>query len=236
MFQIREVPDVYADACVRNTQGELVFLSCFGRDTALQQMFAAFSLKPQEGGLPAITLVSCNANEADANLDSYQHNASITDRLIKFTGRLPKQNLFGNLIHAWVFDPVVQKPDMVNRSAWRLVARFDESYASDKSIGTPDIWEMVKQLSPVPLMDHWKKAVLAKSSDLVTDLQGSAYPPLGRVAASRVAIPDDFAERISKLVRTGAVSLADQLVPLLKSKSHSQITTTAPLTMKEQQS
>ena len=51
MFRIKEVADVFVDACVRDETGQMLFLSCFGRDTSIQQLFAAFYLRVSEGGL-----------------------------------------------------------------------------------------------------------------------------------------------------------------------------------------
>ena len=35
MFRIKELGDVFVDACVRDQAGQLMFLSCYGRDGAL---------------------------------------------------------------------------------------------------------------------------------------------------------------------------------------------------------
>ena len=43
LFKLRELSDLFADACVRDEAGQLMFLSLYGRDTAIQQLLARLS-------------------------------------------------------------------------------------------------------------------------------------------------------------------------------------------------
>jgi hypothetical protein len=56
LWGIREFSDVFLDALVRNEAGQLMFASLYGRDTAIQQLLAAFSLPVSSGGVDRITL------------------------------------------------------------------------------------------------------------------------------------------------------------------------------------
>ena len=42
LYAVRECSDVFVDAALRDDSGELLFLSIYGRDTALLHFFAAF--------------------------------------------------------------------------------------------------------------------------------------------------------------------------------------------------
>lgn len=44
LYQIEEFSDIWADACLRDSEGRLMFLSVYGRDGVLMQMLAAFEL------------------------------------------------------------------------------------------------------------------------------------------------------------------------------------------------
>ncbi|MFU7548386.1 hypothetical protein ACM9NK_30665, partial [Pseudomonas paraeruginosa] len=46
LYRIDECPDVMADACVGDDQGNLIFLSIWARDTAVQQFLARLTLGP----------------------------------------------------------------------------------------------------------------------------------------------------------------------------------------------
>ncbi len=198
LYQLRELSDVFVDACVRDASGSLLFLSCYGRDTALTQLFAAFSLSPAEGGFRAFSLTGA---------DDRDHYVSVSgaERLKKIAGRLPRENLFGNLAQAWIYDPVVIEPDRSNRLGWVLIDR--DRYTGDAAGAAREVdarvWSMIELLSPVPLLAHWEGAVREAVADAVTDLSTTGFQPLGRVHALRVQLPEEFAERVSQLVKCG---------------------------------
>ena len=125
MYKLLEVSDIFADACVRDDGGNLLFASLYGRDGALLQLMSAFSLKRDAGGLDGFTLVD-DAGE--------RHVVSVpdVDRLDKLSGRLPKANLFGNLAHTWLYDKRLVKRDYVNRIAWVI----------DETSETKEFWKL----------------------------------------------------------------------------------------------
>ena len=200
LFKLKELSDLYADACVRDESGQLMFLSLYGRDTAIQQLLAAFTLKVTEGGLSAFHL-------QDPDGQAQVVYVGNTDRLEKFTGKLPRDNLFGNLAHVWLYDPALIRPDRSNRVAWILVdGVHDES--SPLEVIWDRAWELYKLLSPVPLLDAWQQAVLSRTGGEVVTLMGETlYPPLGRVGAARVSLPESFPEVISGMVKAGDLAL-----------------------------
>ena len=149
MFRVKEVADVFVDGCVRDEGGQVLFLSCYGRDTAIQQLFAAFYLKTAEGGLDYFRLVPADAG---AHEEGELVQVGDADRLQKIAGRLPRENLFGNLAHTWIYDPVLVKPDLSNRIAWVI-----EPEPISNQVNVPvsaKVWEIYKLLSPVPLLDQ----------------------------------------------------------------------------------
>ena len=201
MFKIKELFDLFADACVRDEAGNLVFLSLYGRDTVIQQLYAAFYLKATEGGFDQIHLVDESGR---------QHPVFVgqSDRLTKISGRFPKANLFGNLVHTWIYDPVVVKPDMVNRAAWLLMENEGGDVAKAAADAGARVWEAYRQLSPVPLLDHWRGPVVAATGHAcITSMDKTPYPPLGRVSACKVTIGEQFAPMVSRLVRDGTLTL-----------------------------
>ena len=129
LFKLRELSDLYADACVRDESGQLMFLSLYGRDTAIQQLLAAFTLKVREGGLNSFHL-------QDPDGQAQVVHVGNADRLEKFTGKLPRDNLFGNLVHVWLYDPALIRPDRSNRVAWVLVDGVHHEATRSKSSGS----------------------------------------------------------------------------------------------------
>ena len=197
--------DVFVDACVRDTSGNLLFLSCYGRDTALTQLFAALSLIPTAGGFAQVTLI-------DDDGDTHRVGIAGADRFRKLAGRLPKENLFGSIAQTWIFDPVVLNPDRSNRLGWVLLdlGTSGKAHAVQCEIDGR-VWAMYQVLSPVPLLPAWEQPIRAAMQEAVLDMQASPFPALGRVSALRVHLPDDFGDQVSKLVKAGVIGIANPI-------------------------
>lgn len=209
LFKILEISDLYADACIRDTSGELVFLSLYGRDTAINQLLAAFQLGDREGGFSSIRLLDEESG--------VQHRVSVrrAESLTKFSGRLPKGKLLGNLVQTWVYDPCLVTPDRVSKTGWVLL---DESLEGDgaRQHLIDRVWAMYQHLSPVPLLDSWKEVVLRASEvQCLTMMDATDNPPLGRVSAVHVSLTDMFSEFVSRLVKQRAIGIAGEEVAFL---------------------
>lgn len=204
LFKILELSDLYADACIRDASGDLVFLSLFGRDTAINQLLAAFQLGDRDGGFSSIRLLD------EASGIKHQVSVRLASALTKFSGRLPKGKLLGNLVHTWVYDPALVTPNRASRTGWVLL---DECLGGEGATEhmIDRVWAMYQHLSPVPLLDSWKEVVLRASEDRCLTLMNSTeFPPLGRVSAVHVSLPDEFGDFVSQLVKQGAVGIAGE--------------------------
>jgi hypothetical protein len=200
LYAVRECSDVFADAALRDESGELLFLSIFGRDTAILHFFASFTLPVGNGGRDGFTLVR----------EDETHRVDVSDpnTLDKLTGRLPRGNLFGNLTHVWMYQADAIKPDRSNRRA--LVLRFDET----EEVFSTRLWLLVRELCPVPLLDHWREPLMAAmGEELVTPLSAGNAPPLGVVDGVRLALPEDFERVVSAAVILGALTLIAAEMP-----------------------
>ncbi|NIF78092.1 hypothetical protein F3J20_11905 [Paraburkholderia sp. Cy-641] len=201
LYPVKELQDIFADACVRAPGGELAFISVFGRDGAVQQLYASLHLGIQEGGIRQITLLDPDSSQALAVVP-----VGDPRRLDKYSGRLPKDNLFGNLVHTWIYDESLLNPSKATGSAWLLVDR--ETQAHDVESLEARTWSLIEQLSPIPLLPHWRKRVLDTLGDQVTgNLDQTSHAPIGRIHASRIVLPDSFGEAISGFVRDGSLGL-----------------------------
>ena len=145
LYPVKELQDIFVDACVRAPDGELVFLSVFGRDGAVQQLYASLHLGIQEGGIRQITLLDPDTSRTLAAVP-----VGDPRRLDKYSGRLPKDNLFGNLVHTWIYDESLLAPSKATGSAWLLVDR--ETQAHDIDSLEARTWSLIEQLSPLPLL------------------------------------------------------------------------------------
>ncbi|KGM38690.1 hypothetical protein JY96_21165 [Aquabacterium sp. NJ1] len=193
LYLIREQADVFVDAAVADDHGQLLFVSLFGRDTAIQQFMSRLHLRGKEGGVDRLRF--SNPETFDVELEVLVGDPN---RLDKVTGRLPKENLFGNLVHAWIFDSSVVEVDKAGRSGWYVQTDLEAS-----RLGHGDaIWRLVTALSPVPLLDHWREPVISMLGQAGVRVTRS----VGDVCATRVALPDDFEAQISNLVVDGTLT------------------------------
>ncbi|WP_427997841.1 hypothetical protein, partial [Xanthomonas hortorum] len=136
-----------ADACVCGDQGDLVFLSVWARDTAVQQLLARLTLGRDEDGLGQLHLI----NEHGGNVPVF---VGSIDRFDKRLTRAYRRTLFGSMVNLWLFDRRCIQPDKTNASAVALLPR----HATDP---TSRLWHLVKDTCPLPLLDHWQEPVLA---------------------------------------------------------------------------
>lgn len=55
LYRIDECADLMADACIRDEQGNLIFISVWARDTAIQQFLARLTLSRDRMGWASST-------------------------------------------------------------------------------------------------------------------------------------------------------------------------------------
>lgn len=201
MYRVKEVSDLFADACVRHPQtGAVLFLSIYGRDTAVLEFFASFSLPKTQGGLSEFTLLDADGAPSTVFVPE-------PSRLDKLTGKLPKTNLFGNLAQAWLFDSVITAADKANRTTWGLYPTHGiDGRAVDQQEIADRLWQQILDLSPVPLAMGWRDQVMTLlGQGFVTwlDEPDNLHPPLGPIMACRVDLNQRFVDLVAKSVKAG---------------------------------
>src|SRR5690606_20586481 len=97
LYRLDECPELMADACVGDERGNLVFLSVWARDTAVQEFLARLTLARSEQGLDQFHIVT----EHGASIPVFVGNV---EHLEKRTTRAFRRTLFGSLVHLWLFD------------------------------------------------------------------------------------------------------------------------------------
>lgn len=220
MYQIQQVSDVHVDACVRNEAGQLMFLSAFGRDTAIKELMARMELGTGDNhSLSELTL----KGTCDHAGESHAVMVGDPKRLDKHTGRLPKRKLFGNMTHVWIYDPAIREPDKGSRTAWlidRVVSGETETFNLDIR---ERIWATIGQLASIPLLPHWRDTVLqAVWRDMVFEMGKTTSDeynprfskPLGGMQAFRIALTEEFPNVVSSLIKSGQLHLEQQAQPL----------------------
>jgi len=191
LYRIDECPDVMADACVADEQGNLVFLSLWARDTAVQQFLARLTLGRAEQGLDTFHLVL----EQGSSLPVFIRDA---EQLEKRSARAYRRTLFGTLTNLWLFDQRCIQPDKSNASALALLPR-DSSHHSER------LWALVQQTCPLPLLDHWRDVVLdlLNTHDMLRRLPLTLGPLTGIQLAMDVGV---LTQALGDLIRAGVLT------------------------------
>lgn len=191
LYRIDECSDLMADACVCGDQGDLIFLSVWARDTAIQQFLARLTLGRDEDGLNQFHLITDQGGSVPVFVPS-------VERLEKRLTRSYRRTLFGSLVNLWLFDRRCVRPDKSTTSALALLPRA----AADP---TSRLWLLVKETCPLPLLDHWQEAVMAllRDRDMLHDLPVALGPLQGfRLGLDVPALT----EALGGLIRQGVLT------------------------------
>lgn len=189
LFSVDEVFGLFVDSFVADEVSQLVFTSVWGRDTAVQELLARLTIPVAEGGLDSLTL-------RDGN-NTTRQTLWIKDRsgLEKLNGRMPKDNLFGEIVHLWLFDHLIREPDRANRRGYLLL----------QSICEQKVWSLVKETCHLPMLDHWCSVILDHFRRLgwvntLTNVYG--------ISCVRLDLgSDDVEATVGDLIRSGQLSL-----------------------------
>ena len=192
LYRIDECPDLMADGCISDEHSNLIFLSVWARDTAVQEFLARLTLSRAEQGLDQFHLITDQA--------SIPVSVGNTDNLEKRTTRTFRRTLFGSMVHLWLFDQRCVKPDKANASALALLPKAVSDH-------TERLWALVRETCPLPLLDHWRDAVLAllQSQDMLVRLPFA----LGRLEGHRLALNvPALTTALGELIRTGTLGIS----------------------------
>jgi hypothetical protein len=161
--ELRDAPGLWLDALLPDADGELLFLSAWGRDTAAQELVARLSLSEREGGLERLWA---------SGLGRYVEVGN-PDRLEKHSGRV-RTSLYGELTHLWVYHRLAVRPDRANRKALLLHRPVRPSDDEGREALRERLWALVRETCHLPLLAHWRERVLNafEGQDWVRPLEG----------------------------------------------------------------
>ncbi|EFW82263.1 hypothetical protein [Pseudomonas savastanoi] len=188
LFHIEECPDLYVDACVCDEQRNLIFLSAWGRDTAMQEFLARLTLGNSENGMDQFHIVM-----NDQRIPVFPD----TDLLEKRTTRQLRGTLFGSLLHLWLFDLRCSQPDRANHCAYALINQAQDPF--DR------LWPLVVDTCPLPFLPHWREPVMSvlTAHNMLHPLPGA----IGSVTAWRLSLQLDVLEiALGELIREGKLT------------------------------
>lgn len=189
LFTITSIDGVYVDAFLTDESNRLVFISLWGRDTALQELLARLQLPKSENGIRDFHLLGQDGQRhfvTVPNVDDLEKNTFKTGNTI-----------FGVMTQMWIYDRLSIKADMTNHRAIMLYRMSDPQ---------PDPWPLIKTVCPLPLLDHWRDVFIAKCFEkqwirlLENGHDMSGY---------QVHIGDDVEDVVSDLIHSQQIALPE---------------------------
>lgn len=139
---LREAPDVFADAALADEAGRLLFVSLWGRDTAIQHCLATLSLPVAEGGVDELTLTDVPPGRL---------RVPDVDHLTRHTGRV-QTTVFGPLVHLFLYDRLLATQDATHRRA--ILLRREDAPAPER------LWALLQRTCHLPMLPHWADPVI----------------------------------------------------------------------------
>ncbi|WP_419603163.1 hypothetical protein [Thiolapillus sp.] len=153
LMPILDAPGLFADAMLTDEGNNLLFLSLWGRDTAVQEFRARLSLPVRESGLDSFRLRLGSETKALIQLGD-------PERLLSDSGRTSPQMLFGSLVHLWLYNRLAVEPDRANRRALLLYQPMELSSANGRSRLVSRLWSQVMATCHLPLLPGWRNTIL----------------------------------------------------------------------------
>ena len=180
MFEMPEY-GLFGDALLMD-EGNLLFLSAWGRDTAIQSFLATLTLGESEGGADKFWIQGQSTFQVWVN----------THRMEKQTARMPKGGLFGNIAQVWLYDPILATPDRASRLGYLPYRSGHESHSRNRE----RLWALVQTICPIPFLPQWRDQVLDEMASLgwLRTIRGISLEGV------KVNLPEE--EKIADLVRS----------------------------------
>ncbi|WP_369177968.1 hypothetical protein [Candidatus Thiodubiliella endoseptemdiera] len=191
MIYIKQQPSVFCDSFVANDAG-ILFASFWGRTTSLQQFLARMEIPTHEGGINELTFEISKDESSTFFLQN-------TKNMQKLSGRVSGTIYGKDLSHIFIYDKSTVKIDYSSYKATIL-------YFDDTQIDNSSIWKLLKELSPIPLLDIWMSQIIrvCHQDGYINNIDG-----FGGVSALIVELFEiDFEESISRMIKDQTLLVA----------------------------
>jgi len=193
-LSVNEVYGLFCDAILTDRERNLVFGSFWGSDTAIRDFQGRLTLGLQEGGMNAFNILETGS---DKPVKMYVHVPNI-DQIGQHTGRV-RTDIYGDMVHLQLYANDIIKPDLANHRAL-LISKTRESH---------NLWNAIKLICPVPLLDHWQDYILYKmeAAEMIHHLHGINQ------FGTKIEIDE---EAMAEIVKNGCLSTALTLIDMEK--------------------
>lgn len=191
MIHIKQQSGVFCDSFVAGDTGVL-FASFWGRNSSLQQFLARMELPAYEGGINELTF---EVSQEDSQTFLLQD----VKNMQKLSGRVSGTIYGKDLSHIFIYDRSTIQID-------RSICGATILYFNNTTIDNQSIWRLLKELSPIPLLDAWMVQIIniCQQDGSIVNVEG-----FGGVSALIVQLDEtDFELSISKMIKNQTLLVA----------------------------
>lgn len=188
--------DRFVDELLVDSNDKIVFMSMYGNDGLLHSLCGKISLP--WGAEESIQYIGFKELSNKSYRVEQEHVSKI--------GRIANDH-FISLSQLFYFDCAAVKPDFENKHRY-LVSLLHESEQALRG----RLWQTVKQLSEVPLLNEWENTLLShieKDCDMIHPLKNASN---GKLRGYEIALSRDFSDCISLWMREGILATPDHLL------------------------
>jgi len=148
LLELSDISGIYTDAALTDDFGNLLFISVWGRDIAMQEFLGRMSLPKSENGIQRFNIIG----ETQTKIVIIPN----VDDLDKTAYKVSKPTIYGELTQMWIYNKIAVSPDFTTHRALML-------YSSENH--KPDLWPLIKSVCHLPLLDSWKEIFIKKCFD-----------------------------------------------------------------------
>jgi len=184
MIPIKQQTSVFCDGFVGNDTG-ILFASIWGRNTSLQQFLARMELPSDQDGISELTFETSEETTQTFLIQNVKN-------MQKLSGRVP-ETIYGNdLSHVFIYEKSTTSIDYGANKA--TILYFNNTQIDEKSV-----WRLLKELSPIPLLDIWMTQIidLCHREGYIDNIDG-----FGGVSALTTKLNEvDFEQSVSRMIQ-----------------------------------
>lgn len=161
LMTIAEIQGVFSDAILTDEADNLVFGSFWGRDTTIRELQGRLTLGQSEGGMTTFNVLGQDQRGQKKKVFTRIGNVEVLEQM---TGRV-QTDILGEMVHYWLYQRDIIKPDLAN---------FRATLISHNEASPEQLWDAIKTVCPIPLLDHWGKFLIPimKKAGMIKALQG----------------------------------------------------------------
>ena len=154
MWSISNWSNVFVDRALGDERENIIMMSVYGRDMSVQSFLGALTVGADQGGLRDIQLENDNGQRRTFGFSQ----SDLEKQVSRITC-----GIYGNMAQCILHSKNAMTPDLVEGMGYVMMPLDTNGNTLFPELGNfqERVWDMVKLLSKLPLLDEWRDDLLA---------------------------------------------------------------------------